>query len=334
MDTLTHIMTGLAVGQLFSEEKESPGFRPLFWGAVAANIPDLDTVFQLFLSTENSMLFHRGISHSLLLWILCSPLLALCLNKIYKGNRHTYRKWFGISVTAWFLHILLDIFNTYGTGIFEPFSHVRIAYDVVNVIDLFMLIPLLIMVIMFIFAVKDYMKKTMTALAVVMYPLLYICVAVFIKIEIEYKGEVQLIKQYIFPTRVITSPLPLSPLAWKVVTETEEGYCTGIFYGFWKKQTKYTFIPKNELLEMKYLFNPKYRQLKQFTQGWCLLEQIDGQVYMHDLRFSTLDPEKHALSFKLHLDENDNLTAKRTPLNRHITFKNTGTLFKRLVNDE
>ncbi|MDR2287305.1 MAG: metal-dependent hydrolase, partial [Prevotellaceae bacterium] len=332
MDTLTHIMTGLAVGQLFSDKKESPRFRPLLWGAVAANIPDLDTVFQLFLSTENSMLFHRGISHSLFLWILCSPLLALCINKIYKGNRYTCRKWLKISVIAWFLHILMDIFNTYGTGIFEPFSHLRVAYDAVNVIDLFVLIPLLVMVIMFVCAVKDYAKKTMTALAVVMYPLLYICAAVFIKMEVEYKGEIQLINQHIFPDRVITSPLPLSPLAWKVVAETEEGYYTGVFYGFWKEQTKYTYMPKNKFLESKYLFNPKYRQLKQFTQGWYLLEQIDGQVYMYDLRFTTLDPGKYALNFKLHLDENYNLTAERTSPNRHITFKNTVELFKRLAN--
>jgi inner membrane protein len=158
MDSLTHILTGVAIGQMFSQKKDrSP--RSLVWGAIVGSIPDLDAVVQPFISPENSMLFHRGISHSLLLWALCSPLLALLINKLYKGDRHSYFKWLGLSTVAWLSHIVLDLFNTYGTGIFEPFSHARISYDAVNVFDLVYLLPLLTMSIFLVFVVKDRVGK-------------------------------------------------------------------------------------------------------------------------------------------------------------------------------
>jgi inner membrane protein len=334
MDTLTHILTGMAAGQLFSNEREQHRANHILWGAIAANIPDADTVFQLFLPVETASLFHRGLSHSLLLWALCSPLLALLINRIYKGNRRTYFKWLKISVLAWFLHIFLDIFNTYGTGIFEPFSHTRFSYDAVNVIDLWMTIPVAIMVIRFVYFIRLHYQRRAAALAAIIYPVLYIYIAIFFKIHVEYSGNRQLVEQYIFPTRVISSPLPLSPFAWKVVAETEEGYHTGVFYGFWKSETQFTFHKKDKLLEISYLFDPKYQKMKQFMKGWFLLEKIDGQVYMHDLRFSTLDPEKHGLSFKLHINENHDVIIDRAYINRYITFKNAKNVYKRLFQCE
>jgi inner membrane protein len=333
MDSFTHILTGMAVGQLFSKEIERFKFRPVIWGAIIANIPDVDGVFQLLLPAEDAVTFHRGISHSLFLWVLCSPLLALLINKIYKGNRYTYLRWFKISVIAWFSHIFLDIFNTYGTGIFEPFSHIRVTFDLINVIDLIMTIPVLALVITFIFIVKNYQKKLRIALAAIMYPLAYMTIVFTFKMYVENSATLQLANKHIFPSRMISSPLPLSPFAWKVVAETYESYHITTVYGFWKKQSEFTCIEKNGLLEVKYLFLKKYQKVKQFTKRWCHLERKDGQVYMYDLRFSTLDPEKHALSFIL-INEDKDLEIKQTQLNRHITFKNIINVYKRLFESE
>jgi inner membrane protein len=321
MDSLTHILTGVAIGQMFSEKKDkSP--RPLIWGAIAGSIPDLDAVVQPFISPENSMLFHRGISHSLLLWALCSPLLALLINKLYKGDKRSYFKWLGISTVAWLSHIVLDLFNTYGTGIFEPFSHARISYDAVNVFDLVYLLPLLTMSIFLVFVVKDHVKKFLFSLSLLTFSVIYIITSISFKLSVEITTERQCIKQDIRMIRIISSPLPLSNLAWKTVVETEDGYHVGIYYGFWKDCTSFEYFPENQQLENDLNTYDNFKKLKQFTKNCYSLEQKDGQIYLTDLRFTSLEPAgQSALRFPLHIRENS-LEIERTLLNRHISFKN------------
>jgi inner membrane protein len=320
MDSLTHILTGVAIGQMFSGEKEK--IRPLVWGAIAGSIPDLDAVVQPFLSPEQSMLFHRGISHSLLVWALCSPLLALLINKLSKGDRRSYSRWLGISMVAWLWHIVLDLFNTYGTGIFEPFSHVRISYDAVNVFDLVHLLPLLTMSIFLVFVVKQHAGKILLSSMLLMFSTIYIIISIMFKVSAEITAEIQCIKQDIPVTRIVSSPLPLSNLAWKTVIENKDGYHVGTYYGFWKNWTTFKYIPKNIQLENRLNNYANFKKLKQFTENCYSLEQEDEQLFMTDLRFTSLEPSgQSALRFPLHIRENS-LEIKRTLLNRQVSVKN------------
>jgi inner membrane protein len=327
MDSLTHILTGVAIGQLFSDKNDKS--RPLVWGAIAGNIPDLDTVFQPFLSTESSMLFHRGISHSLLLWALFSPLLALLITKIYKDSKRSYFKWLKISTVAWLSHIGLDLFNTYGTGIYEPFSHVRISYDAVNVFDLFYLIPILTMSVFLVFRIKDYSRKILLASTILIFSAVYIIISVSLKLSVEIKAESQCTGEDIKTIRIISSPLPLSNLAWKTIAETDEGYHIGTYYGFWKRRTVFRYIPKNKQLENDLNIYDNFRKLKQFTKNCYALEQKDGQLFLTDLRFTSLKYGESALRFPLHVHENS-LEIERTLLNRRVSFENIKDFCKRL----
>jgi inner membrane protein len=328
MDSLTHILTGVAVGQMFSGEKDKS--RPLIWGAIAGSLPDLDTIVQPFISTEDSMLFHRGISHSLLLWALCSPLLALLINRLCKGNRQSYVKWLGISTVAWLSHIVLDLFNTYGTGIFEPFSHARISYDAVNVFDLLYLIPVLTMSIFIVFVIKKHGLKILLSLSILTFSTIYIGTSIFIKASVETETKIYCIRQDILTTRIISSPLPLSNIAWKTVAETDDGYYINTYYGFWKSSTLFEYIPKNKQLEDDLSVYDNFQKLKQFTKNCYSLEQHNGQIVLTDLRFTSLEPGQSALRLPLLIHEGS-LEVKRTILNRHISFKNMKELYRRIV---
>jgi inner membrane protein len=329
MDTLTHILTGAAIGQMFSRENDNR--KPLVWGAIAGNIPDLDTVIQPFLSPENSMLFHRGISHSLLLWALCSPLLAWLINKINAGDRRSYFRWLKISATAWLSHLILDLFNTYGTGIFEPFSHVRISYDAVNVFDLLYLLPVLVMSVCMVFYLKNYMRKLLLAMLILTFSGGYIMFSAFFKLSMGLTAEIQCIKQDIAATRVISSPLPLSNLAWRVVVETDDGHYVGTYYGLWKSETLFDYIPNNKQLEDDLNKYDNFKKLKQFTKNYYALEQDEGQIFLTDLRFSSLKHGQSAIRFPLYVHDNS-LEIGRTAPNRHISFENFKEFCKRIVN--
>ena len=330
MDSLTHILVGAATGQVFSTKDDK--FKPLIWGAIAGSLPDLDSLFQFFISPVNSMLSHRGLSHSLLLWAICSPLLALLINKIHKGNCQSYFKWLKISSIAWFSHIFLDVFNTYGTGIFEPFSHVRISIDAINVVDFTFLIPLVISFVFFAFVLKKYKAKVVLASLSLLFVLGFISFSMIRKNKTEHLLKTQLVELGISPKRILTTPLPLSNFMWKIVAEDTNGYYSGVYSVIWKNKVNFEYLPKNNDLEQQLAAFDNFRQLKRFTKGWYTLNQkSENEIVLSDLRFSSLDNGKNVLEFLLRQNENS-LEVGRTAPKRHITSGNIKNYFKQIVN--
>lgn len=75
MDSLTQAVLGAACGEAVLGKKM--GNKALMWGAIAGTIPDLDVVMQFFLSHEvYELIYHRGLSHSILFTVLGAPLLG------------------------------------------------------------------------------------------------------------------------------------------------------------------------------------------------------------------------------------------------------------------
>ena len=111
MDSLTQIVLGAAIGEKILGKKL--GNRALFYGAVAGTIPDLDVYVGKFFDPITAIEIHRGFSHSILFFVLLSPLLGWVLSKIEKKNRVTFKQ----AVIFWFLvlltHALLDAFTTW-----------------------------------------------------------------------------------------------------------------------------------------------------------------------------------------------------------------------------
>lgn len=69
MDSITQAVLGAACGEAILGKKM--GNRALLWGGIAGTIPDLDVVSQIFLNNEiYGLLYHRGITHSILFTIL------------------------------------------------------------------------------------------------------------------------------------------------------------------------------------------------------------------------------------------------------------------------
>jgi inner membrane protein len=164
MDSLTHIVLGAAIGEVTLGKKI--GSKALLYGALLGTIPDLDVFITPFLNPVSSLFFHRGISHSLLFMVLLAPIAGWILSKIEKRHSIELKKWILFSFFPLITHIIIDCFNTYGTGIFEPFSNIRIAYDTMAIIDFIFLAPLFIAVIWVMFYQKqDRIRRVITWIA-------------------------------------------------------------------------------------------------------------------------------------------------------------------------
>jgi inner membrane protein len=139
MDTGTHIVMGIAIGGLAMIDPVVANHSVTTTAVIAGTIigsqaPDVDTVLKL----RNNAVYirhHRGVTHSIpavLIWpLLISGVLHLI---IPEANLLHLWLWTFFAV---FLHVFVDIFNSYGTQALRPFSSKWVALGVINTFDPF-----------------------------------------------------------------------------------------------------------------------------------------------------------------------------------------------------
>ncbi|WP_025782782.1 metal-dependent hydrolase [Sporosarcina sp. D27] len=137
MDTGTHIAMGIAISGLAMADpivaSHSATMGPVFAGIVLGSLaPDLDTVLKL----RNNAVYirnHRGITHSIpavLLWPIVISIMLSFL--VPEANFIHLWAWTFLAV---FIHVFVDIFNSYGTQALRPFSQKWVALSVINTFD-------------------------------------------------------------------------------------------------------------------------------------------------------------------------------------------------------
>lgn len=135
MDTITHTLFGVGIFQSVNKEKMSKKekYALLVTSIGASQIPDIDVISQLWDTTGQYQMWHRGITHSIFL----APIWALFF---YLINRYIFKikgiQSYFIALLAVFIHNTSDVFNAWGTGYLEPFSTVRLTFGTVPIVDL------------------------------------------------------------------------------------------------------------------------------------------------------------------------------------------------------
>lgn len=151
LDNVTHGLLGIALGMLRRREGgpergslATVTDRAVPWATfLAAELPDLD-VF-LGRGPMAGYVFHRGFSHALLM----APVIALIATGLVKlcfrqARTSTLYLWSLGSVLL--AHLLADLVTGWGTRLFWPFSHARLALDWVPIVDLLITLPILFMI--------------------------------------------------------------------------------------------------------------------------------------------------------------------------------------------
>lgn len=137
MDTGTHIVMGIALGGLAMADPAVVS-HPATMTAVVSGViigslaPDIDTVLKL---RDNAVYIrhHRGATHSIPAVLLWPLLIAGALSFIFpEANLLHLWLW---SFLAVFMHVFVDIFNSYGTQALRPISNRWVALGVINTFD-------------------------------------------------------------------------------------------------------------------------------------------------------------------------------------------------------
>jgi inner membrane protein len=284
MDSLTHIALGACIGEAFFEK--GFGKKAMLWGALAQSIPDIDFISVFWLTTPESLLAHRGFTHSILFALLIIPVFALTAEKIHRPHNIPFKKWVLFFSTEVFIHLFIDAFNNYGIGWFEPFSHVRYSFNAIYVADPFFSLCPGVAVVMLVFLNPFHFKRKFWWKFGVIIPFFYLGYCTINKIKIN--GEVKriFIAQSIPHKRYFTTPAPLQNWLWYVVAGNDNGYYVGFRSLFDnKREMDFQYFPRNDSLLRTVADHEGLQKLIRFSQQFYTVEKYTDTLVFNDLRF-------------------------------------------------
>lgn len=277
MDPITHIAGGLLLGKVSWKKVKH---RSVIFAAVAGGLfPDIDN-FASFGDPEKYLLFHRGVTHS----VLAAPVFALIIAYIIAFlYRRKFDELYVPVLGGIYIHIWMDYITSYGTMIFYPFSDHRYTLESVFIVDPFYLGTLLLL---FVLSFAPYAVLKKTAILGLAFIFIYPIANLGIKLNLESR----LSKKMSYEKINVSTDL-LSPLYWKVIAEDKENYHVG-FYDLRSGRTGELVTHKKaddetiKLLSEKDSFFKTYFWFSRYTA-----EDIepDGTLF-YDLRFGTLNP--------------------------------------------
>ena len=315
MDSLTHIALGACIGEAFFEK--GFGKKAMFWGMLAQSIPDIDFLASFWMTTPETLLAHRGFTHSILFGILIVPVFALIADRVHRPHNISFMKWILFFAAEVFVHLFIDAFNNYGIGWFEPFSHHRFSFNTIYVADAFFSIWPGIAGCMLVILNRFHRSRTFWWRFGVFLPALYLGYCSINKLMIDHSVRKQFTEQQISHERYFTTPAPLQNWLWFVVAGDEKGYNVGYQSVFARdKPIHFEFFPRNDSLLMKVRDHEELQQLIRFSQQFYTVEKWHDTIVFNDLRFGQItgwyDPkQKFAFHYFLDYPADNDLVVQR-----------------------
>ena len=284
MDTLTHIVIGACIGEAILDIKI--GRKALLVGAIAQSLPDIDFITATWMDTTDSLLAHRGFTHSILFVCLVTAGAPVLLHRFKRFSEITYRRWALFWLIQLFVHIFLDAFNNYGVGWLEPFNHYRISFNAIYVADPFLSIwPGIAFFVLLVLRLKSKKRRWWGKFGVGM-TILYLIYATFNKLTTDAAINRTLHHQKISFNRYFTTPAPLNNWLWFVVAANDSGYYVGyrsVFEG--QKPVSFEYFPRNADLLSSFTEKGDISRLIRFSQGYYTVEKWKDTLVFNDLRF-------------------------------------------------
>jgi inner membrane protein len=310
IDSLTHIAVGAVLGDALLGKKL--GKRAMLLGALAQSIPDIDFIASFWTTTPGYLLSHRGFTHSLLFDLLATGAFALLAEHYHRQHRVGYRKWilfFGLQIS---IHLFIDLFNSYGTGLLEPFSHARFSFNALFVADPFFSIwPGISMVALLLLKARIHKRIFWQRFALAGSGA-YLLYCIYNKLQVDNDVKEIMAAQQIHYNKYMTTPTPLNNWLWYVVARTDLGFYVGYHSVFDKKpRMDFRYFPRRDSLLQHVSNREDLQHLIRFSQGYYTVELWSDTLVFNDLRFGQMigwyDPdERFVFHYFLQTSDKDN----------------------------
>ena len=145
MDTVTQFVIGAAAGQLVGGR--ALGRTAALVGGLAGWLPDADVLIRSAADPLLAIEQHRGFTHALLFTPVGAALAAapFLLRREWRAKAGAV---YAAALAGWATHAPLDACTSYGTQLLWPFSDLRVAWNVVSIVDPVITLPLILGVVL------------------------------------------------------------------------------------------------------------------------------------------------------------------------------------------
>lgn len=287
MDTLTHIALGACIGEMLGGRQL--GKKALVIGAFANTIPDLDFLAAFWLPVDKNLLAHRGFTHSFLFAFIASGIFALLLSSMMRKYSFSRKKWLLFFLVQIFSHLFIDSFNAYGTGLFEPFSHLRVSFNTLFVADPFYSLWPGIAALLLILLRKNHPHRKWWSGFGICISSVYLLYCIVNKVQVDMNMKEILQKQHVPVSQMFTTPAPMNNWLWFVVAGDGKGFYTGYYSVFDREKTiALRYVPKNDQLLEPVKNKAELNHLIRFSKGFYTVETWGDTLVFNDLRFGQM----------------------------------------------
>lgn len=282
MDSLTQVALGAAVGHTMMGRKI--GKLAPIWGAALGTLPDLD-VFISFGGVVEDFTYHRSFSHSLIVQLLLVPLLTWLALKLHPSTREHKTRWALTILAILWTHSLLDTFTVYGTQLLWPLSEYPFGLSSVFIIDPAYTLPLLIGLGFAAYFGWQSPRARSASMAALLVSSAYLSWSLVAKSTMKDTIAKSLVEQKLNVYAVLTTPMPLNTLIWRIVALGEDEYYVA-HVAVWEdaESVEYRRYPKGEELISSIHDQWNVQRLQWFTKGFYRVTARDNKVVMTDLR--------------------------------------------------
>lgn len=295
MDPLTQGTLGAALPQA-TQGKGRQGIAGIL-GFAAGLTPDAD----VFIRSETDPLlfleYHRQFTHSLIFIPVGGLICALALHWLM-GRRWqlSFAQTFLFCTLGYATHALLDACTSYGTMLFWPFSHARISWSVVSIVDPLFTLPVLVLVIL-----AGLRRKPVLARIALVWAGIYLAAgALQHQAALDTGAELAASRGHT-PVRLEAKPSFGNILVWKTIYETDDRfYVDAARVGIAPRSFPGVSLPKLDIPRDLPWLDPASQQAKDierfswFSDGFVAADP-DRPNRIIDVRFSFVPNSVSAL---------------------------------------
>jgi len=292
MDSFTQVLLGIATAEVIAGKQLKN--KTFLYGAVLGTLPDLDVVVGLFMNPVSAVAIHRGLSHSILFFVVLSPLLGWLIAKLERG-KITLNRSIVLAFSCLLTHVVLDAFTSWGTQILWPLPD-RFALKTIFVIDPLYTIPLLISLI-YVFKTKADVLRNKYVFRGILISSMYLLLTCGIKLFALHQFENALQKQNISYSEIIVKPTAFNTILWNANVRTTSGYLLGDYSLFDTKGISFTLYKDDKETGKQIINSSEYKKLVAISEGWHIVSRHKNSIYFNDLRFGLLNDKPAAPQF-------------------------------------
>lgn len=310
-------MLGAAIADLSAGRKI--GKRAMIYGAVLGTLPDIDVAAGIFMNDLDKIIFHRGVTHSLLFWLVMSPLCGWIISRFEAGRGITLIRASAVSFLIFSSHALIDSFTSYGTRLLIPVSSEAFAFSTISIIDPFYSIWLWITIPWVFIRRLAYHERRKILMVALIASHVYLVGTLINKVYVNTQFEQLFARQQEDVIRFYSKPGLFSNLLWRGIAETENGFYVAHFAQLaGTQQVEVTYEHKRHHHIDHIRDTRAIMRLADVTDGYFSVEQKNDILIVNDLRFGRISEwsqsnSPYAFSYKI-TDDRKGVDIQRVPV--------------------